>query len=74
MSSTASVYSALAFNGFIFGILTITFEFLRTREVDIYAPRTRGKNPTAPKPQIGFGKFITFVMMKYYYWLDWMVT
>jgi hypothetical protein len=29
------------------------FEFLRTRELDIYAPRSRGKHPTAPKPHKG---------------------
>jgi hypothetical protein len=58
MSNTASIYTTLTFNGFVFGALIVAFEFLRTREIDIYAPRTRGQHPTAPEPERGlFGWF-----------------
>ena len=48
MADTASIYSTLAFNGFIFILLLVIFEFLRTRVIDIYAPRSRGSKPTSP--------------------------
>ena len=54
MAGTASIYTTLAFNSFLFLLLVTIFEFFRTRQLDIYAPRTRGTNPSAPKPQNGF--------------------
>jgi hypothetical protein len=45
--------------------LLLVFEFVRTREIDVYAPRTRGCNAPAPKPQNGWFSWIRQV-----YWLD----
>lgn len=53
MSDTSSIYTTLSFNGLVFTVIMLAFEFVRTRELDIYAPRSRGKKPTAPKPRSG---------------------
>lgn len=58
MAATSSIYTTLSFNGFVFVLLMLVFEFVRTRELDIYAPRSRGKNPTAPKPRSGIFQWI----------------
>ena len=58
MSSTASVYTALTFNGFVFCSLLIGFEYLRTRQIDIYAPKTRGKKSLSPSIPYGWFEWI----------------
>lgn len=42
-------------------LIMLVFEFVRTRELDIYAPRSRGKKPTAPKPRSGIFQWFSQV-------------
>lgn len=58
MAPTASIYTTLSFNSVVFALIILIFEFLRTREIDIYAPRTRGNKPTAPKIHKGFFSWV----------------
>ena len=58
MAETSSVYATLSFNVFVFVALMIAFEFLRTRELDVYSPRSRGTNPSAPKVKQGLFRWI----------------
>ena len=58
MAETSSVYATLSFNVFVFVALMIAFEFIRTRELDVYSPRSRGINPSAPQVKRGLFRWI----------------